>query len=532
MKNIFLKVLSAVICIATVLGLAGCGFTPDNGGGGGGNLPVNPDKTQLSIGVYDGGLGSDWTRAVANEFEKMYADVSFEEGKVGVQVMIYGKGEKASYEPAVLIPNIQNKIATDDIYLTANSNLYQFINAGVCADITDTLTKKVYGENGDLATEDGEKKFSVLDKMDSYFVESYKQADGKYYAFPFEDSTLGIVYDADLFEKKGWEVPSTMSEFYALLDKMTKSNVTPFTWTGANDFYFTPITTAIVAQYEGIEGANQNLFYNGTFNGTQITEENGYLLAGQQGKLEALKFLRQITSNTRYYSSMAFAGSQGHLDAQAEYILSVEKATVGAGNRIAMILEGEWWENEARGTFNEMGSSDEEMGYGKRNFKLMPIPTIDGQASDKKVLASFSNGSVAFINNNSAKKDLAKLWIQFMHQNASLATFTTYTGSVLPYSYTLTDEQYNSMTPFARSVWDVRHDENVVIYRTSYKSDFARFADVTVGGVGKEIETETMTVSALRTFYLNPNLTAEQYFESSKSFYQKDWATSYNKYKG
>ncbi|MGM9666331.1 MAG: ABC transporter substrate-binding protein [Eubacteriales bacterium] len=517
--------------MAAVFGITGCG--PSNsGGGGGGNQSADPDKTQLSIGVYDGGLGSDWTRAVADEFEKMYANVSFEEGKMGVQVMIYGKGEKANYEPSVLIPNIQNKIATDDVYLTANSALYQFINAGICEDITDTLTEKVYAENGELATGDEEKKLSILDKMDNYFVESYKQSDGKYYAFPFEDSVFGIVYDADLFEKKGWKVPSTMSEFYALLDKMTKSNVTPFTWTGSNDFYFTPITTAIVAQYEGIAGADQNLFYNGTFHGTEITEQNGYLLAGQQGKLEALKFLRQITSNTRYYSSMAFGGSQGHLDAQAEYILSIEKAANGGGNRIAMILEGEWWENEARGTFNEMGSSDEDMGYGKRNFKLMPMPTIDGQKSDKKVLASFSNGSVAFINKNSTKKELAKLWIQFMHQNSSLATFTTYTGSVLPYSYTLSDEQYNSMTPFARSVWDLRHDENVVIYRTSNKSNFARFAEITVGGVGSEIETETMTTSALRTFYLNPTLTAEQYFESSKEYYQNNWAASYNKYKG
>lgn len=528
MKKFFLKAMAAVLGLSVALAASGC----NTGTSGAGNQAVDKSKSQLAIGVYDGGLGTDWTRAVATEFERKYADTSFEEGKLGVQVMIYGKGQKASYEPSVLIPNVQNRIATEDVYLTASSLLYQFVNAGICEDITDALTEKVYAADGDLAVDGETKQLSVLDKMDDYFVEAYESSDGKYYAFPFEDSTFGIVYDADLFAKKNWAVPQTMTEFYELLDKMVKSNVTPFTWTGTNDFYFTPITTTIVAQYEGVEGANQNLFYNGNYEGMPITEENAYLLANQQGKLEALKFLRNITSNTRYYSNLAFGGSQGHLDAQAEYILSVQKATNGGGNRIAMILEGEWWENEARATFNEMGSIDSDLAYGKRNFKFMPMPSIEGQKSDKHVITSFSNGSVAFVNKNSTNKELAKLWIQFMHQNSSLATFTTYTGSVLPYSYTLTDEQYNSMTPFAQSVWDVRHDENTVIYRTSNTCDFYRYGDLKMGGTGEEIKQNSNTISALRTFYSNPSLTAEQYFQDSINYYSSNWAASYNKYKG
>lgn len=526
MNKKILKTMAAVLSISVALAATGCGSM---------NEPVNPDvdtsKTQLSIGVYDGGLGQEWTRAVATKFEEKYANTSFEDGKLGVQVMIYGKGQKASYEPSVLIPNIQNKIATDDVYYTANSDLNRFVKAGVCAEITDALTEKVYAEGGDLATTNEGKSFSLLDKMDDYFVESYKMDGDKYYAFPFEDSTLGIVYDADLFEKKHWEVPKTMAEFYTLLGKMVKANVTPFTWTGANEFYYTPITTTIVAQYEGIEAANQNLFYNGTYNGTEITEENAYLLANQQGKLEALKFLRQITSNTNYYSGLAFGSSQGHKDAQIEYIMSVVKEANGGGNRIAMLIEGEWWENEARATFNEMGSNLEEYGYGKRNFKFLPMPKIEGQklGEDKRIISSFSNGSVAFVNKNSSKKYLAKLWIQFMHQNSSLATFTTYTGSVLPYSYTL-GELYNGMTPFAQSVWDVRHDKNTVIYRTSYACDYRRNGTLKMGGIAEEIKKESTTTSALKAFWLDSKLTAEDYFNASIAYYTENWAASYKNY--
>lgn len=550
MKKFLSKVFATVIGLTVALGGVGCiNFDPDTGTSEDPpiNTSVDTDRTQLNVGVYDGGLGMNWTRAVADAFEEKYADVEFEEGKKGVQVMIYGKGEKANYEPGVLIPNIQNKIETNDVYLTANSDLKQFVNAGICEDLTDLLEKDVYGEDGNLADDlsgidslangiddylDGiNGTNSLLDRMDDYFVDAYQWKDENYYAFPFEDSTFGIVYDADLFEKRKWEVPETMEQFYTLLDKMKNSNITPFTWTGVNNFYFTPITTAIVAQYEGIEGANQNLFYNGTFNGTPITDENAYLLAGQQGKLEALKFFRKITSDTRYYSNMAFGSSQGHLDAQAEFLLSVERASNGAGNRIAMILEGEWWENEARGTFNEMASSDESMGYGKRNFRFMPMPYIEGQKSDKRIIVSFTNGSVGFVNKNSKNKDLAKLWVLFMHQNSSLATFTTHTGAVLPYEYELTKEQYDSLTPFAQSVWDVRHDEDVQIYRTMKTGDFAAYGDIKMGGAGREIVMNDSVTNALRGFYDNPKLTAEEYFENSKKYYEEKWPANYQKYK-
>lgn len=524
MNKRFLKIMAVALSASLAFVATACGSTQ----------VLDDGKTQLSVGVYDGGLGQDWTRAVADAFEEKYANTSFEEGKLGVQVTIYGKGQKANYEPSVLIPNIQNGIATNDVYYTANADVNKFVKAGVCADITDALSEKVYAEGGDLATTSESKQYSLLDKMDDYFVDSYKMDDGKYYAFPFEDSTLGIVYDADLFEERNWAVPETMDEFYTLLSKMVKANVTPLTWTGAYEFYYTPLTTSLVAQYEGIEGADMNLYYTGNYNGTEITARNAYLLAEQQGKLEALKFFRQITSNTNYYSNMAFGGSQGHLDAQNEYVLSVVRASNGGGKRIAMLIEGEWWENEARATFNEMGSTLEEYGYGKRNFKFLPMPTMEGQklGEGKRVISSFSNGSVAFVNINSSQKEVAKLWIQFMHQNSSLATFTTYTGSVLPYEYTLTDEQYNGMTPFARSVWDLRHDENTYIYRVAKSHECRVYEALRMGGVGLEIMKNANTTSALREFWLDKDLTAEAYFQSSIEYYKNNWLSNYDKYYG
>ena len=529
MKKFIAILLSLVVCFGTMLGVTACGDTEDE--------EIDKTKTQLYVGIYDGGLGTEWAKKVKTAFEAKYADTEFEPGtgKRGVQVLI--RPDKLGYEPDTLIANIQSGVETCDVYLTANNLYYKFVQGGVAEDITDLLGEKVYGEDGELS-ENG--TISLLDKMDDYFVETFKWSDGKYYGFPFEDSLQGLIYDEDLFNERRWTVPTTMSDFYKLIARMANSSVTPFTWTGTiNAFYYTCLTTAIVAQYEGSEGVKAYKSYTGTLDSDNyyydetnpennvITEKNAWKLAGNRGNLEALKFLREITKDARYCSSLAFGGSQTHLTAQQEFLLSIEKESNTGSGRIAMLLDGEWWENEARGQFGEMASRDENYGYGKRNFKFLPMPAIDGQKSDKRTVVSFSSGSVGFVSTKAARKDIAKLWIQFMHQNSQLTTFTTTTGSSLPYKYTLSDEAYASLTSFAKSVWDVKHDENVEIIRGTGKCDFATFGGTRLGGLGSEILMSDGTY-ALSAFYNDKNLTAQKYFEKSMDYCNEtEWKRVY-----
>ena len=530
MKKFMAILLSLITCLSVMLCMTACGDADRD-------EEVDNTKTQLYVGIYDGGLGTAWAYKVKDAFEQKYADVEFEPGtgKRGVQVLI--RPDKLGYEPDTLISNIQSGVETCDVYLTANNLYYKFVQGGVAEDISDLLNEKVYGEDGEISES---ATVSLLDKMDDYFVETFKWSDGKYYGFPFEDSLQGLIYDEDLFNERRWEVPETMNEFYALLNKMMQSSVTPFTWTGANDFYYTCLTTAIVAQYEGTDGVNAYKNYTGTLDpdnyyydsanpeNNVITERNAWKLSGNRGNLEAIRFLRNITKDARYYSAAAFGGSQSHLIAQQEFLSSKEKFVQDKGQRIAMLLDGEWWENEARSYFDEMASIDEEYGYGKRNFKFLPMPSIDGQKSDKRTVVSFSSGSVGFVNSKAARKDVAKLWIKFMHQNSQLSVFTTTTGSSLPYDYTLSTEAYNSLTTFAKSVWDVKHDPDVQIIRSTGKCNFAMFGSTRLGGLGKEISTEDETY-ALRAFYGDKTLTAEKYFADSLDYCSEtEWNRAYN----
>ncbi len=509
------------------------------GGGGGGegsgsgatsevNRPVNESKTQLTVGVYEGGLGQAWARKVADNFEAKFAETSFEAGKTGVEVTVASYPEQ-TYGGAFLTANIQSGLVQTDVIYTA-TRWSTFEDDGIALDITDTLDEKVYDADGNYVGEESG-SLSILDRMDDYFVDSYKDENDKYHAFPFEDTVMGIVYDEDLFVEKGWKLPSEMtniSEFYPVVKQIVGSTMTPFVI--YNDAgYYSSITNMVTAQYEGYDQARLNDTFNGvatfpagTFSadevtangvtvaadGTQsvtITPANAWMLARQQGKKEALKFLEQITYAKATFDPMSFKNSS-HLDVQQKFVKSATNSP-----RIAMLIDGDWWENQARTTINSMGIDNPNYGWGKRNFKMMTLPTITGQKTDKKVLYGWSGGSAAFINANAgtAQQAAGKAWIQFMHGRESLAIFTTETGSVLPYDYDLTgvaenvEGEYDTLTPFAKSVYDLRRDENVQIYRGSAVCEFKKYnSTARVPGMAAKFGASTRK-SALYEFYYN-----------------------------
>ena len=51
------------------------------------DISINKEKTQLYVGVYEGGLKSGSLYKIAGEFEKKYENISFEDGKTGVEVV-------------------------------------------------------------------------------------------------------------------------------------------------------------------------------------------------------------------------------------------------------------------------------------------------------------------------------------------------------------------------------------------------------------------------------------------------------------
>ena len=99
---------------------------------------LDPTRTQLYVGNFDGGIGSAWLDMVKQKFEADYANESFEPGKRGVQ--IYIDNHKDNYSD----PTFLTKIATSrQAVIFAGTITYpNFVAQNVLLDITDVVTDK------------------------------------------------------------------------------------------------------------------------------------------------------------------------------------------------------------------------------------------------------------------------------------------------------------------------------------------------------------------------------------------------------
>ncbi len=107
-----------------------------------------------------------------------------------------------------------------------------FIKDQNIVDLTDVLSMTVPGEDA-----------KVSDKIAGGFTETAltnPYGDGKTYLAPMFYSPCGLFYNAGLFEEKGWEVPTTWDEMWALGDAAKAEGISLFTYptTGYFDAFF------------------------------------------------------------------------------------------------------------------------------------------------------------------------------------------------------------------------------------------------------------------------------------------------------
>lgn len=261
---------------------------------------------------------------------------------------------------------------------------------------------------------------------------------------------------------------------------MVESGVTPFIWTGKYLDYTCDVTTAFYADYEGYDNFILNYSFNGmadnivtsidngrvTVESLQITPENGYKVFSQAGRYFALDFMKRLVSNSSYYGTLSFSGSETHYDAQNDFLYgnySSRKTTY------AMLMEGSWWQNQANDTFESMENT-----YGpsasrqNRKIGFLPLPKATNEKIGSERTLTLNKDTLCMINGNcnEVQMAVAKKFLQFCHTDVSLANFNRIVGMPKPYQYTLTQEQYDSMSLFAQQLYDA-HSTCRVVYPQS-----------------------------------------------------------------
>ena len=158
-----------------------------------------------------------------------------------------------------------------------------------------------------------------------------------------------------------------------------------------------------------------------------ITNDNGYELTRQIGKYQALHFMKDILMS----SSNNFETISTHTAAQTSFVYGKQN---GAGKTVGMIIEGSWWENEARNTI-----ANYEETYGERSdYAIMPIPFADdakAEACGRKHTYLSLSQSFGVVNAQCKNVKLAKEFMKFLHSDKMLSKFTADTSITRPLNY-------------------------------------------------------------------------------------------------
>ncbi len=131
-----------------------------------------------------------------------------------------------------------------------------------------------------------------------------------------------------------------------------------------------------------------------------------------------------------------------------------------------MMIEGCWWENEARSVIQEVAdrTGKDEYSRANRRFGMMPMPKADASSVGKGSTIVDTHYSLGFIKKNidPSKLKVAKLFLQFVNTDESLQEFSTITNTVKALNYTIDEANLAKMTYFGRSVYQLHKDSDVV----------------------------------------------------------------------
>ena len=226
------KVLSALLVTAmTASLLAGCG-SPSNG---------SVQEQVLKVAAFEGGYGAEMWSEVVAAFEASHPGVTVELTIDKKLEDVISPSMKAGDYPDVVHLATGREAALTETLTKENALL----------PLTDVLDMTVPGEN-----------VKVKDKIIPGFLDTLATnpyGDGVTYYAPMFYSPCGLFYNAGLFKEKGWNVPTTWEEMWALGDTAAEEGIALFTYPTTG--YFDAFTYATLASAGGADFFNSCMTY-------------------------------------------------------------------------------------------------------------------------------------------------------------------------------------------------------------------------------------------------------------------------------
>ncbi len=540
--------------------------------------PIDPNRTQLYVFNFNGGFGVEWLKKLKYDYEELHKDDVWEEGKKGVQVYLNSQKEWGATADSI-------RYGQDEIYYMEAINYHSLINDDALLDISEVV-KADLGEYGDEAGRTIESKLTARQK--AYYGIDDGEGNKSYYIIPHYEGFYGLTYNIDLFEQYGYYLakeptgeegnrdiidyfvdkeynpqkslgldgvpntsddglPTTYDEFFLLCDYVASNRHTPIVWMG-QDYrsYVNSFTKALLVDFEGADQFMLNYDFSGTATDlgtvdkdgnfvydtedTPIDTTNGYQLARQAGKYYVLEFLNRIintmvnsTSTTpKYTHSLVYNGGFSHMDAQEYFLYAGHDG--GETAPIAMLMDGNWWAEEASSTFQDMTATmGEEFSRENRRFGFMPFPKSEHATEKEKTTLIGQSIAVVGVKKNIAewKKPLALDFLKFAHTDERLVEFTTITNTPKSLNYEIDDDVLNSLSPFGKSLFEMYARADVISPFSSnpFYINNTKVADI----LSSTIDNTTKTHPVYE--FKEKKATPEEYFKGLYTYKSNYWTT-------
>ncbi|MFC0417469.1 carbohydrate ABC transporter substrate-binding protein [Cytobacillus solani] len=199
------------------------------------------EKQTLHVAALESAYGKDmWTKVIdAYEAANPNVDVELTVDK-NLEDVISPNMKAGNYPDVVLLATGRKLALTETL-----------IKDQALEDITDVLDMNVYGED-----------VKVKDKLVPGFTDTLATNpynDGKMYLSPMFYSPTGLFYNAGLLKEKGWELPKTWDEMWALGDQAKAEGISLFTYPTTG--YFDAFMYSLLLEAGGPDFYNKAMTY-------------------------------------------------------------------------------------------------------------------------------------------------------------------------------------------------------------------------------------------------------------------------------
>ena len=482
-------------------------------------IEADPNKTALYIRYFNAGFGDRWLTAAETRFEQMYEEISFEPGKRGVDIVIDPSDSKSDFSADMQTQRDYVYFAESFDMLSYNTaGVLEDITDAMTTPLNESYGKDA--EGNPLPAYPGE-TLSVYEKMSQSEKDYYVLNEGgkqKIRAIPYIDCYNGtLTYDADVFETYGLYrnssnqlgatkasgvalgvgpdgvsntaddcMPRTYDELFELCYRY-KGFIQPFVWCGNYTAYVTELANNLFLQNAGsafvdgllqgqgtvpdkivgdisdlgLDSVSQTNNYNYQTESQAFTATDYKHIFGSASLFNAVDFVYQILKNN-YVDKTKFVASYTNEVAQSDFYFGKENNEKDFG----FLVEGTWWFNEAEKAISRYETNN-DLGKDRytRNVSYMPLPKADeatfNRTIGENVVASNYITAIAVRKGlNAVQKLVAETFVRFYCTNESLAEYNRIVSQPRGLNYTLTPTQYNSLTPYAQSLYNIKTGSN------------------------------------------------------------------------